>query len=138
MRTAIHSTDWAFGALQSLRERYGCPVKYFYTTERISRQEFAINLSVCLNHISKLITSSRANLLTKDDLATIGRLQADFAPELGIWGNQIDLVNRSSNQPGREQFMDLPSLLFIIPSSASREELGLVLAMLPAIASDLQ
>ena len=100
----VHSTDWAFGALQSLRERYGCPVKYFYPTERISRQEFAINLSVCLNHISKLITSSRANLLTKDDLTTIGRLQADFAPELGIWGNQIDLVNHSSNQPSREQF----------------------------------
>ena len=28
----VHSTDWAFGELQSLRERYGCPVKYFYTT----------------------------------------------------------------------------------------------------------
>ena len=100
----VHSTDWAFQALQSLRERYGCPVKSSLTTERISRQEFAINLNVCLNHISKLITSSRANLLTKSELATIGRLQADFAAELAISGNHIDLVNRSSNQPGMGQF----------------------------------
>ena len=100
----VHSTDWAFQALQSLRERYGCPVKSSSTIERISRQEFAINLSVCLNHISKLITSSRANLLTKGELATIGRLQADFAAELAISGNHIDLVNLSGNQPGMETF----------------------------------
>ena len=100
----VHATDWAFQALQSLRERYGCPVKSSSTTERISRQEFAVNLSVCLNHISKLITSSRANLLTKSELATIGRLQADFAAELAISGNHIDLVNLSSNQPGMRQF----------------------------------
>ena len=100
----VHPTDWAFQSLQSLRERYGCPVKSSSTTERISRQEFAINLSVCLNHISKLITSSRANLLTKSELATIGRLQADFAPELAISGNHIDLVNRSNNQSDMGQF----------------------------------
>ena len=100
----VNSTDWSFQALQSLSERYGCPVKSSYNLERISRQEFAVNLSVCLNHISKLIASSRASLLTKDELATIRRLQADFAAELAISGHHIDLVNRSSNQPGMEQF----------------------------------
>ncbi len=100
----VRPTDWTFGALQSLSERYGCPVPSSHTIERVSRQEFAINLSVCLNHISKLITSSRANLLTKDDLSTIERLQADFASELAISGNHIELANLSSNAPGMEQF----------------------------------
>lgn len=100
----VHSTDWTFQALQSLSERYGCPVKSFYNIERVSRQEFALNLTVCLNHITKLVTSSKANLLTKDDLSTIERLQADFAAELAISGNHIELANLSSNAPGREQF----------------------------------
>ena len=100
----VHSTDWTFQAFQSLSERYGCLVKSFYTRERVSRQEFALNLNVCLNHISKLVTSSKADLLTKEDLSTLERLQADFAAELAIFGNHIDLANRSSNDPGREQF----------------------------------
>lgn len=100
----IHSTDWSFQALQSLIQNYGCPVKSFYTKKRVSRPEFARNLSICLNHISQLITSSRENPLTKNDLATIQRLQAEFAGELAIQGNYLEIANLGSNEPTIEQF----------------------------------
>ena len=53
--------DWAFEALRSLVDRYGCIVGYPDQTYRgnkaLSRYEFAAGLNACLNQIERLIAT---------------------------------------------------------------------------------
>jgi hypothetical protein len=55
----VKPTDWAFQALQSLVERYGCIVGYPDGTYRgnraMTRYEFAAGLNSCLDRVSELI-----------------------------------------------------------------------------------
>ena len=75
----VRPTDWAFQALQSLVERYGCIAGYPDGTYRgnraLTRYEFAAGLNACLDQVTKLIGSSTANFVTKEDLAVLQRLQ---------------------------------------------------------------
>ncbi len=82
----VQPTDWAFQALQSLVERYGCIAGYpdgsFRGNRSITRYEFAAGLNACLERIQELIGVQTANLITQDDLAVVERLQESFAVEL--------------------------------------------------------
>src|SRR4028118_208006 len=55
----VRPTDWAFGALQSLVERYGCIAGYrdgtFRGNRAMTRYEFAAGLNACLAQINKQI-----------------------------------------------------------------------------------
>lgn len=90
----VQPTDWAFQALQSLVERYGCIAGYPDGTYRgqsaMTRYEFAAGLNACLDRISELIASSTADLATKEDLATLQRLQEEFAAELASLRGRVD------------------------------------------------
>lgn len=70
--TDVKLTDWAFQALQSLVERYGCimgyPNKTYRGNRALTRYEFAAGLSACMDRINELIAASTANLVKKDDL----------------------------------------------------------------------
>ena len=53
----VQPTDWAFQALQSLVERYGCIAGYPNGTYRgnraMTRYEFAAGLNACLNRVNE-------------------------------------------------------------------------------------
>lgn len=93
----VQPTDWAFAALQSLVERYGCISGYPDGTYRgnraITRYEFAAGLNACLEKISQLIDTSRPNStndsVTRDDLFVVQRLQNEFATELASLRGRI-------------------------------------------------
>ncbi|MCY7278798.1 MAG: iron uptake porin, partial [Phormidesmis sp. CAN_BIN44] len=82
----VRPTDWAFQALQSLVERYGCiagyPDKTFRGNRALTRYEFAAGLNACLDRVNELIAAATANLVKKEDLATLQKLQEEFAAEL--------------------------------------------------------
>lgn len=90
----VQPTDWAYQALQSLVERYGCIVGYPDSTYRgqsaITRYEFAAGLNACLDRISELLAASTADLATQEDLATLQRLQEEFAAELATVRARVD------------------------------------------------
>ena len=90
----VQPTDWAFQALQSLVERYGCIAGYPDGTYRgqsaMTRYEFAAGLNACLDRISELIAASTADLATQEDLATLQRLQEEFAAELATLRGRVD------------------------------------------------
>ena len=71
----VQPSDWAFSALQSLVERYGCIVGYpnrtYQGNRALSRYEFAAGLSACLDRVNELIASSTADTVSKADLETI-------------------------------------------------------------------
>jgi hypothetical protein len=82
----IKPSDWAFQALQSLVERYGCITGYpdqSYRGDRaLGRHEFAAGLNACIDRINELIASNGQNFAIKADLETLQKLQAEFATEL--------------------------------------------------------
>lgn len=88
----IAPTDWAYEALRSLVDRYGCITGYPNQTYRgdqaLSRYEFAAGLNACLNQIERLVASSES--VVREDLELINRLTQEFATELATIGTRID------------------------------------------------
>jgi hypothetical protein len=88
----VQPTEWAYEALRSLVERYGCIVGYPDGTYRgnraLSRWEFAAGLNACLNTIERLIQENVAVL--KEDVDTLKRLAQEFEAELAALGGRVD------------------------------------------------
>ncbi len=103
----VRPTDWAFQALQSLVERYSCIVGYPDGTYRgnraLTRYEFAAGVNACLDNISKLIGST-GNLVTRDDLAILQRLQEEFAAELATLRGRVDGLEARTAELEANQF----------------------------------
>ena len=104
----VQPTDWAFLALQSLVERYGCIAGYPNSTYRgnraLTRYEFAAGLNSCLNRVNDLIAAGTSNLVTKEDLATLQRLQAEFPAELTTLRGRVDNLEARTAELEVNQF----------------------------------
>jgi hypothetical protein len=92
----VQPTDWAFQALQSLVERYGCiagyPDRTFRGNRAMTRYEFAAGMNACLDRINELIAAGLADKVSKEDLATLQRLQEEFAAELAALRGRVDAL----------------------------------------------
>ena len=104
----VRPTDWAFQALQSLVERYGCIAGYPDGTYRgnraLTRYEFAAGVNACLDQVTKLISSSTSTFVTKDDLAILQRLQEEFAAELATLRGRVDALEARTAEVEANQF----------------------------------
>jgi len=104
----VQPTDWAFQALQSLVERYGCIAGYPDGTYRgnraMTRYEFAAGLNACLDRVNELIATATANLVKKEDLATLQRLQEEFAAELATLRGRVDALEARTSELEANQF----------------------------------
>ncbi|BAY91450.1 MULTISPECIES: iron uptake porin [unclassified Tolypothrix] len=104
----VQPTDWAFQALQSLVERYGCIAGYpngtFRGNRALTRYEFAAGLNACLNRVNELIATSTAELVTKEDLATLQRLQENFSAELATLRGRVDALEAKTAELEANQF----------------------------------
>ncbi|GFE71049.1 iron uptake porin [Chroococcus sp. FPU101] len=90
----VEPTSWAFEALRSLVERYGCIVGYPDRTYRgnraLTRWEFAAGLNACLNTIERLIQDGVGVL--REDIDKLTRLMQEFESELAALGTRIDNI----------------------------------------------
>ncbi|BAZ80489.1 iron uptake porin [Sphaerospermopsis kisseleviana CS-549] len=104
----VQPTDWAFQALQSLVERYGCIAGYPNGTYRgnraLTRYEFAAGLNACLDRVNELIATATADLVTKQDLATLQRLQEEFSAELATLRGRVDTLEARTAELEANQF----------------------------------
>jgi hypothetical protein len=104
----VQPNDWAFQALQSLVERYGCAAGYPNNTYRgnraLSRYEFAAGLNACLDRVNELIATATSDLVSKQDLATIQKLQRDFSSELATLKGRVDTVEAKTTELEANQF----------------------------------
>lgn len=83
----VQPDDWAFQAIQSLVERYGCVAGYpngtFRPNRAMSRREAAALVNACLDNLSN-------RFATKEDLDTFKALQDEFAAELATLRGRVD------------------------------------------------
>ncbi len=104
----IQTTDWAFAALQSLVERYGCIAGYPNGTYRgnraLTRYEFAAGLNACLDRVNELIATATADIVTKEDLVTLQRLQEEFSAELATLRGRVDALEVRTAEIEANQF----------------------------------
>jgi len=104
----VQPTDWAFQALQSLVERYGVIAGYpdgtFQGNRPITRYEFAAGLNAALNRINELIAAGNTNLISKEDLPILQRLQDEFAAELAILRGRVETLEARTAKLEANQF----------------------------------
>ncbi len=104
----VQPTDWAFQALQSLVERYGCIAGYPNGTYRgnraMTRYEFAAGLNACLAPVTFFISMAVANSATKEDLLALQRLQQEFQTELATLRGRVDALEARSAELEANQF----------------------------------
>lgn len=104
----VQPTDWAFQALQSLVERYGCIAGYPNGTYRgnraLTRYEFAAGLNACLDRVNELIATATADIVTAEDLATLQRLQEEFSAELATLRGRVDALEARTAELEANQF----------------------------------
>jgi hypothetical protein len=114
--TDVQPTDWAFQALQSLVERYGCIAGYpesasqtlrertFRGNQALTRYEFAAGLNACLDRITERIAATTTEFVRKEDLETLRRLQAEFAVELATLRGRVDALDARTATLEKQQF----------------------------------
>ncbi len=104
----VKPTDWAFQALQSLVERYGCiagyPDKTFRGNRAMTRYEFAAGLNACMDRINDLIASSTADSVKKEDFATVRKLQEQFNAELATLSGRVGSLEGRVETLQKQQF----------------------------------
>jgi Carbohydrate-selective porin, OprB family/S-layer homology domain len=97
----VKPTDWAFQALQSLVERYGCIAGYpngtFRGNRAATRYELAAALNACLDQISD-------RFATKEDLETVKALQEEFKTELATLKGRVDGLEARTTTLEAQQF----------------------------------
>lgn len=99
----VQPTDWAYEALRSLVERYGCIAGYpdgtFRGNRAMTRYEFAAGLNSCLQQIERLI-GPQGDFARPEDLKTLQRLIDEFNTELTILATRVDTLE------GRTAFLE--------------------------------
>ena len=126
----VQPTDWAFQALQSLVERYGCIAGYPDGTYRgrnfMTRYEFAAGLNACMDRVSELIAAGLADAVTREDLATLQRLQEEFAAELATLRGRVDALEARVAEVEANQFSTTTKLngevIFLISGVIDEDE----------------
>ncbi len=141
----VQPTDWAFQALQSLVERYGCiagyPDRTFKGNRALTRYEFAAGLNACMDKVGELITANTTNGIQKNDLVTLKKLQEQFASELATLRGRVDALETRTAQLQAQQFSPTTKLSGFVAfnftgataSSSVRRETGSRIAGLPQV-----
>ena len=104
----VRPTDWAYEALRSLVERYGCiagyPDRSFRGNQAMSRYEFAAGLNACMQQIERLIASSTTDFVRRQDLEALRRLIDEFRTELTALAGRVDKLEGRAASLENNQF----------------------------------
>jgi hypothetical protein len=102
----ISPSDWAYEALRSLVENYGCIAGYpdatFRGNKPMNRYEFAAGLNACLNQIEQSIASGTA--IVKEDLEKLQKLTEEFGTELATLRGKVDSLEQRIATLEEQQF----------------------------------
>ena len=112
----ITPNDWAYEALRSLDERYGClkgyPNQTFRGNLTLTRWEFAAGLNACQTTLERLMQENVTVLQT--DLDTLKRLTQDFQTELTAINTRVENLEKRLSYSEDHQFSTTTKLTGIV------------------------
>jgi hypothetical protein len=110
----VKPTDWAFQALQSLVERYGVitgyPDQTFKGNRAVNRYEFAAGLKAALDRLNELLATGTSDLVKKEDLETLQKLENQFGAELATLRGRVDALEVQTANLEQHQFSPTTTL----------------------------
>ena len=125
----VSPNAWAYEALKSLVERYGCIVGYpdrtFRGDRALSRWEFAAGLNACLNTMERLLQENVA--VVQGDLDALKRLAQEFQGELTALGTRVDNLETRTAYLEDRQFSTTTKLngeVILAPANAFGSEMA--------------
>jgi len=102
--------DWAYQPITELMQKYGCISGYpdgtFRGQQALTRNEFAAGLESCMNRMDKIIQDRTANLVTREDLATLFRVLSTIFENVPIPPGSTP---RSPSTPAPNQTLPSPN-----------------------------
>ena len=117
----VSPNNWAFQALRSLVEEYGCitglPDGSYRGNQSLTRDEFAAALNACMQQIQRLGAQ-----IDRDTIASIQRLQSEFSVELTALTGQIGQLETRVTTLEDRQFsphVELEGEVIFAPSIAA-------------------
>ncbi len=114
----VQPSDWAFGALQSLIERYGVIAGYpdntFRGNKAMTRYEFAAALNACLERVNELVAQGTMSSVSQDELVILQRLQIEFAAELSTLQGRVDKLEAHTSFLEANQFSTTTKLTGLV------------------------
>jgi len=124
----VQPTDWAFQALQSLVERYGCiegyPDRTYRGNRALTRYEFAAGLNSCLNRIQELIAAAGGGGVTQEDIESLRRLQEQFKAELSTLRGRVDTLEARTARLEAQQFSTTTKLNGFVSFNITNATIG--------------
>ena len=90
--------------LQTLAQKYGSPYPSMGSRGAVTRYEFAAGLNAALDRINELIASGNADVVSKNDLPVLQRLQEEYAVELAMLRGRVDALEARTSTLERQQF----------------------------------
>ena len=82
----------------------GIPDSTYRGNRALTRYEFAAGLNACLDRVNELIATGTNNLVRKDDLIALQRLQEEFTAELASLRGRVDAVEVQTAELEANQF----------------------------------
>jgi hypothetical protein len=111
----VKPSQWAFQALQSLIQHYGCISGYgdgtFRGNQALTRYEFAANLNACLERINEQISTATTDLVIQEDLVILQRLRTEFSAELATLQGRVDSLEAHTAELAANQFSTTTKLV---------------------------
>ncbi len=96
----VSPDHWAYEALGNLIEKYRCikgsGERTFNGNRAMTRYEFAAAFNACLLKVRRSIDSLSNKLTSQSDLATLKRLQTEFAEELAAVREKVDTLDEKT------------------------------------------
>ncbi|MEO1764918.1 MAG: iron uptake porin [Cyanobacteria bacterium J06629_18] len=109
----ISPEHWAYQALRSLIEKYGCisvSGNNFNGNRPLTRYEFAAIFNSCLSRIENLIANSTNDLVKYEDLTVLDRLQREFVSELQDVDNRVENIEKQISVIEKNKFSTTTTL----------------------------
>lgn len=80
------------------------PDRTYRGNRAMTRYEFAAGLNACMDRVNELIAASTSNLVKKEDLATLQKLQEEFSAELATLRGRVDALEAKTATLEKQQF----------------------------------
>lgn len=110
----VSPNHWAYQALKSLAERYGCIVGYPDKTARgdryQNRYQFAAAVNACIESLRNIFAETIDDLTRKEDIEAIKKLQEEFAAELATLRGRAETLEIRTATLEKQRFSTITKL----------------------------